>query len=150
MTASLSGGTPPPPILPRNLKKIKFLDVDPLEIARQLTIIDSRLFSKITVEECLNKAWPKKFNNRDMPNFTAIAAMSNAVTGWVAMSIVGQPDLRRRVAVIKHFIAVADVRRSTARIGRKLMFLFRNVAPCQTSRRSCRSLPDSTLVPSIG
>ena len=135
LTASVSAGTAPPPIVSRNLKKIKFLDVEPLEIARQLTILDSRLFSKITVDECLSKAWPKKFNNRDMPNFRAIAEMSNAVsacgvtshprtwpsdadlslllllqvTGWVAMTIVTQPDLRRRAAIIKHFIAIADV-----------------------------------------
>lgn len=62
------------------MKKIKFLDVDPLEIARQFTIMDSRLFAKITVDECLAKAWPKKFGNKPTPNFTAIADMSNAVS----------------------------------------------------------------------
>ena len=70
----------PPPIVPRNMKKIKFLDVDPLEIARQFTIMDSRLFAKITVDECLAKAWPKKFGDKPTPNFTAIADLSNAVS----------------------------------------------------------------------
>lgn len=78
MTASVSAGSAPPPIVPRNLKKIKFLDVDPLEIARQFTVMDSKLFSRITVDECLSKAWPKKLGNT-MPNFTAIADISNAV-----------------------------------------------------------------------
>ena len=96
--------------MPRNLRKIKFLDVDALEIARQLTIIDSKLFIRITADECLSKAWPKKFKNNIMPNFKAIADMSNLVTGWVAMAIVSQPDVRRRAAVVKHFIAIADVR----------------------------------------
>ena len=86
MTASASAFTCPPAIVPRNLKKIKFLDVDPLEIARQLTIMDSRLFSKITAEECLTKAWPKKFSNT-MPNFRAIADISNAV--WYDKTLVG-------------------------------------------------------------
>ena len=36
------------------------------------------------------------------------------VTGWVAMTIVTQPDLRRRAAIIKHFIAIADVGISAA------------------------------------
>lgn len=80
MTASISGGVMPPPIVPRNMKKIKFLDVDPLEIARQFTIMDSRLFAKITVDECLAKAWPKKFGDKPTPNFTAIADLSNAVS----------------------------------------------------------------------
>lgn len=70
----------PPPILPRNMKKFKFLDVDPLEIARQFTIMDSKLFAKITVDECLAKAWPKNFANKPTPNFTAIADLSNAVS----------------------------------------------------------------------
>ena len=103
----------PAPIVPRNLRKIKFLDVDALEIARQFTILDSKLFAKITAEECLSKAWPKKFKNNVMPNFRAIADMSNLVTGWVAMSVVTQPDVRRRAAIIKHFIAIADVRNYT-------------------------------------
>lgn len=78
LTASVSSGNAPAPIVPRNLKKIKLLELDPTEIARQFTIKDSKLFLKITPEECLSKAWPKKFN-REMPNFKAITDMSNAV-----------------------------------------------------------------------
>ncbi|CAG8778456.1 9385_t:CDS:2, partial [Acaulospora colombiana] len=57
----LTNSVPPPPsILPKNMKKIKFLDLDPLEIARQLTIIESKLYNKIQPVECLNKAWSKE------------------------------------------------------------------------------------------
>lgn len=90
------------------MKRIKFVEIDSLEIARQLTIMDSRLFAKITPEECLSKAWPKKFN-KDTPNFKAIADQSNLLTIWVAMSVVMQHDVRKRALVIKHFIAIADV-----------------------------------------
>ena len=107
LTASVSAGLTPNPIVPRSLKKIKFLEIDPLEVARQFTIMDSRLFTRITPEECLSKAWPKKFN-RGTPTFQAIADMSNAVTAWVAMTIVLQPEARRRVAIVKHFITIAD------------------------------------------
>jgi son of sevenless-like protein len=92
------------------MKRIKFVEIDPLEIARQLTIMDSKLFAKITPEECLSKAWPKKFN-KDTPNFRAIADQSNLLTIWVAMSLVLQPDVRKRALIIKHFIAIADVSR---------------------------------------
>ena len=51
---------PPASILPKNIKKLKFLDIDPLEIARQLTIIESRLYNKIQPVECLDKAWSKE------------------------------------------------------------------------------------------
>ncbi len=39
----------PPPILPKSMKKLKFLDVDPTEFARQLTIMESKLFGKSTM-----------------------------------------------------------------------------------------------------
>ncbi|CAG8459456.1 56_t:CDS:2, partial [Ambispora leptoticha] len=53
-------GSPPASILPKNMKKLKFLDLDPLELARQLTIIESKLYNKIRPVECLNKAWSKE------------------------------------------------------------------------------------------
>lgn len=59
--------------------KTKFLDLDPLEIARQLTIMDSRLCMRITTEECLSKAWPKVIKN-DCKNITAMIAFNNAVS----------------------------------------------------------------------
>ncbi|KAG0250162.1 hypothetical protein BGZ95_007288, partial [Linnemannia exigua] len=37
----------PQPITPRNLKKIKFLELDPLEFARQLTIMEANAYNKI-------------------------------------------------------------------------------------------------------
>ena len=75
---NLAPGPLPPPILPRNLKKLKFNDIEPLELARQLTIMDGRLFQRITAQECLGKAWPKQFGN-DAPNISAMIDMSNAV-----------------------------------------------------------------------
>lgn len=69
----------PNPIVPRKLNKIKFLDLDPLEIARQLTIMDSRLCMRITPEECLSKAWPKLFKN-ECKNITAMISFNNAVS----------------------------------------------------------------------
>nr|CAG8439138.1 9157_t:CDS:10 [Entrophospora candida] len=94
---------PPQPILPRNLRRIKFLDLNPLEIARQLTIIESRLYNKIRPVECLNKAWSKEEGGEIAANIKAMI-----ITGWVAEMILNNPDIRRRCALIKHFVAVAD------------------------------------------
>ncbi|CAJ0754824.1 11099_t:CDS:10 [Entrophospora sp. SA101] len=94
---------PPQPILPRNLRRIKFLDLNPLEIARQLTIIESRLYNKIRPVECLNKAWSKEEGGEIAKNIKAMI-----ITGWVAEMILNNPDIRRRCALIKHFVAVAD------------------------------------------
>ncbi|KAG0665161.1 hypothetical protein C6P46_000258 [Rhodotorula mucilaginosa] len=104
---NLAPGSLPAPIVPRNLKKFKLVDIDTLEIARQLTIMDSRLFQRITAQECLSKAWPKQFST-DAANISAMIDMSNAVTRWVTETILAQDDLKKRVAIIKHFVSIAE------------------------------------------
>jgi son of sevenless-like protein len=102
----------PPPIMPKNMKKLKFLDIDVVEFARQLTIIESRLYGKIKSTECLNKTWQKKVGEGEpepAPNVKALILHSNQMTNWVAEMILSQTDVRKRVVVIKHFVAVADV-----------------------------------------
>lgn len=79
LVGNTAPGALPTPILPRSFRKLKFLDIDPLELARQLTIRDGRLFSKITPQECLAKAWPKKFGNHS-PAISAMIDTSNAVS----------------------------------------------------------------------
>jgi len=102
----------PAPIMPRNMKKLKFLDIDVVEFARQLTVIESRLYGKIKLTECLNKTWQKKVGEGEpepAPNVKALILHSNQMTNWVAEMILAQGDVRKRVVVIKHFVAVADV-----------------------------------------
>ncbi|PFH59751.1 hypothetical protein XA68_11932 [Ophiocordyceps unilateralis] len=101
----------PTPIVPKNMRKLKFLDIDVTEFARQLTIIESRLYGKIKAAECLNKTWQKKVPEGDpdpAPNVKALILHSNQMTNWVAEMILAQMDVKKRVVVIKHFVAVAD------------------------------------------
>jgi son of sevenless-like protein len=105
----------PPPIMPKNMKKLKFLDIDVTEFARQLTIIESRLYGKIKPTECLNKTWQKKIGENEpepAPNVKALILHSNQLTNWVAEMILTQQDVKKRVVVIKHFVSVADVSNS--------------------------------------
>ncbi|KAI5863217.1 ras GEF [Durotheca rogersii] len=101
----------PPPIMPKNMKKLKFLDIDVTEFARQLTIIESKLYGKIKPTECLNKTWQKKVGENEpepAPNVKALILHSNQMTNWVAEMILAQMDVKKRVIVIKHFVSVAD------------------------------------------
>lgn len=111
LVLTLSAQTPPP-ILPKHMKKLKFLDIDATEFARQLTIIESRLYGKIRPTECLNKTWQKKLAPGEpdpAANVKALILHSNQLTNWVAQMILTQQDVKRRVIVIKHFVNVADV-----------------------------------------
>ncbi|GAP87809.1 hypothetical protein SAMD00023353_2801520 [Rosellinia necatrix] len=101
----------PTPIMPKNMKKLKFLDIDVTEFARQLTIIESKLYAKIKPSECLNKTWQKKVADGEAepaPNVKALILHSNQMTNWVAEMILAQMDVKKRVVVIKHFVSVAD------------------------------------------
>lgn len=120
----------PTPIMPKNMKKLKFLDIDSTEFARQLTIIESRLYGKIKPTECLNKTWQRKLGPDDpepAANVKALILHSNQLTNWVAEMILNQSDVKKRVVVIKHFVFVADV--STSHRGTRVAFtnVLRNV-----------------------
>jgi son of sevenless-like protein len=111
LVLTLSQSTPPP-IMPKNMKKLKFLDIDVTEFARQLTIVESKLYGKIKPTECLNKTWQKKVGEGDAepaPNVKLLILHSNQLTNWVAEMILTQLDVKKRVVVIKHFVQVADV-----------------------------------------
>ncbi|KAN0064766.1 cell division cycle-related protein [Thecaphora frezii] len=98
----------PPPILPRNLKKLKLLEIDPLEMARQLTLIESRLYNQVKPAECLGLKWTKPDNEIYAKGIMESINTHNKISAWVAEAILRQEDLKKRAALIKHFIAVAD------------------------------------------
>ncbi|QSL64821.1 hypothetical protein MERGE_002124 [Pneumocystis wakefieldiae] len=97
-----------PPILPKNLRGFKLLDLDPLEIARQLTIMESRIYNKIKPIEFLNKAWSKHVCNGIAENIRSMILKSNQITGWVTQTILSQSEVKKRVHILKHFINIAD------------------------------------------
>ncbi|KAI8967027.1 ras guanine nucleotide exchange factor domain-containing protein [Mycotypha africana] len=137
----------PEPILPRDLQKFRLLDVDPLEMARQLTLMDFKLFSSIKPVECLDKAWSrdasavaaaanvdfqtvdstgkekenKKGTSTQQPpvpstvqtqptavNIRASIDYCNRVTTWVSDAILSQPEVKKRSAIIKYWVNVAE------------------------------------------
>ncbi|KAL5362864.1 ras guanine nucleotide exchange factor domain-containing protein [Aspergillus floccosus] len=100
----------PKPVTPKNMKKVKLLDIDPTELARQLTIVESRLYARIQPGECLKKAWG---TNSASPAHTptAVNAMilhSNGLANWVGQLILRHDEMKKRVSTIKHFVTVAE------------------------------------------
>ena len=41
-------------------------------------------------------------------NVKAVTSLSTAITGWVAESILNEPDTKKRTALVKFFIKLAD------------------------------------------
>ncbi|KAI0632185.1 ras GEF [Trametes polyzona] len=98
--------TPPAPILPKS-KKIKLLDIEPLELARQLTLMEAALYKKIRPMECLQRSREAK-PGKTADNITTIIQLSNKIANWVAESVLAREDSQKRARVVKHFINLAD------------------------------------------
>ncbi|KAJ3215276.1 hypothetical protein HDU67_000620 [Dinochytrium kinnereticum] len=104
-----TGRDVPPPILPKNLKRIRLVDVDPVEIARQLTIVEASAYNRLQAVEFLKQGWcARGEEGAVLGNVRAMTRTSNRISGWVARSVLGEGDMKKRVAIIKHFIGVAE------------------------------------------
>ncbi|KAH7913434.1 ras GEF [Hygrophoropsis aurantiaca] len=103
LTINSSHEPPPPPIVP---KKTELLEIDPLELARQLTITESQLYQKIRPAECLQRSKDSKDEYND--NISNFIRRTNRVANWVAHAVLLREDPRRRAAVLRHFITIAD------------------------------------------
>ena len=67
----------PVSIIPKASKKLKLLDFDPLEVARQLTMIECQLYMKIRPSECLMRSREQRSDNND--NIASIIVTTNKV-----------------------------------------------------------------------
>jgi len=63
--------------MPKPNKKLKLLDIDSLELARQLTIMESHLYQKIRPVECLQRSREQKTDHND--NIARVIQTSNQV-----------------------------------------------------------------------
>ncbi|KAF8133461.1 ras guanine nucleotide exchange factor domain-containing protein, partial [Boletus edulis] len=102
--------SPPTSIVPKANKRVKLLDVDPLELARQLTILESQLYQKIRPMECLSRSREQKTDYND--NIARVIQTSNRIANWVADTVLVHEDSRKRATILKQFISVADRCRS--------------------------------------
>jgi son of sevenless len=89
----MSLGSPPPSIIPKQNKqqKLKFLDIDAHELARQLTILESNLYQQIRPMECLQRAREQNSDKED--NITVIIHTSNRVSCLMFCSVLRSTDV---------------------------------------------------------
>lgn len=90
----------------KNYASVLVVDFDPLELARQLTTMECDLYCAIQPEEVLETG---QKGGSMLGNVKAVSSLSTAITGWVAESILDELDTKKRTALVKFFIKVADV-----------------------------------------
>jgi len=82
------------------------LNFDTLEIARHLTIIDSRLFCAVEPEELLSQQWLDKTSSKGN-NVRAMSSLTNDIINFVADTILQFEEPKKRALAIKQWISIA-------------------------------------------
>ncbi|KZV68788.1 ras GEF [Peniophora sp. CONT] len=95
----------PTPILPRSNRRPNLLEFDPLEVARQVTMMECEIFMKIKANEFLSRSREKKGGSDAI---SAAIETSNKIACWVADAVLTKEDARKRALIVKHFIQIAD------------------------------------------
>ncbi|KAI8802580.1 ras guanine nucleotide exchange factor domain-containing protein [Cladochytrium replicatum] len=103
------GSSKPAPIVPKNLRRFALMELDPVEVARQLTLLESQIFYRIQPFELMNQEWAKTVGTSMAVNVKEMASLSTKMTGWVAETIVLEKDLKKRAAILKNFIRIGEV-----------------------------------------
>ncbi|KAH8900898.1 ras GEF [Thozetella sp. PMI_491] len=91
-----AGGSPP-----------SIMDFEPLEIARQLTIKQMAMFCSIMPDELLGSKWTKN-GGVGSPNVKAMSTFTTGLSNLVADTILQHDEVKKRAAVIKHWIKIAN------------------------------------------
>lgn len=105
--AHIFTGDPPESILPTG-KADNILAFHPLELARQMTLIEYRLFAAINPSECVSQHWMAKRKEELAPNILKMIHRFNEVSTWVQSEIVKCVDLPTRIQILRHVISVAE------------------------------------------
>lgn len=92
---------PPESILPKGEIK-SFFDVSPIELARQITILDHELFAAIEPKECLKCVWSGKQQKELAPNILKMIDQFNRVSNKSILNfiITKIKKILNRIAVV--------------------------------------------------
>jgi len=99
---------PPAPTARMDTDKPRLTELDPQEIAHQLTLIESRLFQAINPAELLERDQGQTMEGKDQDNIARVIELSNWIASWVTALVLEPEDSTQRAAVVKHFVCIAD------------------------------------------
>ncbi|KAJ3452671.1 guanine nucleotide exchange factor [Anaeramoeba flamelloides] len=102
----------PEPILPMkktiNWKAITFIDLNEIELARQMTLFEMGLFQRIEAKEFIKKRWSKKDKNLT-PNLIGMIERFNNTSLWIVSTILSYEKVKMRSHIITKFIKCGKV-----------------------------------------
>eukprot|EP01117_Protostelium_nocturnum_P006812 TRINITY_DN2448_c0_g1_i4.p1 TRINITY_DN2448_c0_g1~~TRINITY_DN2448_c0_g1_i4.p1 ORF type:complete len:811 (-),score=286.08 TRINITY_DN2448_c0_g1_i4:79-2511(-) len=99
---------PPPEPLIGKVPEDDIFKIEPLEIARQLTLSTWTHWSEIQPIELFNQAWSKPRLQHLAPNVLAMIESFNSFSVWVSTAIVSEKKIKNRAKVFGHLIKIAE------------------------------------------
>eukprot|EP01119_Soliformovum_irregulare_P012562 TRINITY_DN326_c0_g1_i5.p1 TRINITY_DN326_c0_g1~~TRINITY_DN326_c0_g1_i5.p1 ORF type:complete len:1012 (+),score=277.58 TRINITY_DN326_c0_g1_i5:1134-4169(+) len=99
------GSPSPKPIVPKQM--LSLFDIDPIEFARHLTIIESDYFRAIASKELLTNTWTKSTMGDSSPHLLTFITHFNQISCWVSYLVVKEASLKKRANLIIRFLKIA-------------------------------------------
>jgi hypothetical protein len=96
----------PPKSLIKTQKIVSILDLDPLELARQMTLMDYDICKRIQAKEFLGLAWTKRDKDQRCPNLMLMISRFNLVSRWLAWLIVNEDVVARRTKILSTCVKI--------------------------------------------
>ncbi|ORE18097.1 ras GEF [Rhizopus microsporus] len=90
------------------LSAIHLQDIDPVELARQITLLENALFCQIRPYEIIGQEFKKKHGESKAVHVKAMIQKSTQITSWISGSILNENDVKKRAQLIKYWIKVGD------------------------------------------
>ncbi|KAA0186828.1 hypothetical protein HAZT_HAZT011552 [Hyalella azteca] len=82
------------------------LMLHPIEIARQLTLLEFDLYKSVKPSELVGNAWTKKDKEQRSPNLLKMIHHTNKVTRWVMRCIIDCENFEERVAAMSRVVEI--------------------------------------------